>query len=78
MFQQTAQQKTNNSIISYWKTRLIRGGFNKTISIKAMAKTFFKKQKKFVKRKDKTKNIEETQPTPTNNKNYHTEENKDI
>ena len=43
-----------------------------------MAKTFFKKQKKFVKRKDKIKNIEETQPTPTNNKNYHTEKNKDI
>ena len=41
-----------------------------------MTKTFSKKQKNFVKDKKKTQNLEETQPTPTNNKNHHTEENK--
>ena len=41
-----------------------------------MTKTISKKQKNFVKDKKKTQNVEGTQPTPTNNKNNHTEENK--
>ena len=41
-----------------------------------MTKTFSKKQKSFMKDKKKTQNVEETQPTPTNNKNYHTEKSK--
>ena len=42
-----------------------------------MTKTFSKKQKNFIKDKKKTKqNVEETQPTPANNKNHHIEENK--
>ena len=41
-----------------------------------MTKTFSKTQKNFVKVKKKTQNVEGTQPTPTNNKNNHTEENK--
>ena len=41
-----------------------------------MAKTFSKYQKNSVKDKTKTQNVEEMQPTLTNNKNYYTEENK--
>ena len=41
-----------------------------------MTKTFSKKQKRFVKDKKKIQNVEGTQPTPTNNKSNHTEENK--
>ena len=41
-----------------------------------MTKIFSKKQKNFEKDKRKTQNVQETQPTPTNNKNHHTEENK--
>ena len=41
-----------------------------------MTKTFSKKQKNFVKDKKQTQNVEGTQPTPTNNKNNHTEQNK--
>ena len=42
-----------------------------------MTKTISKKnQKNFVKDKKKTQNVEGTQPTPINNKNNHTEENK--
>ena len=51
-------------------------GENKTKSIKTMTKTISKKQKNFVKDKKKTQNVEGTQPTPTNNKNNHNEENK--
>ena len=43
-----------------------------------MTKTISKTQKNFVKDKKKTQNLEGTQPTPTNNKNNHTEENKFI
>ena len=43
-----------------------------------MTKTFFKKQKNFVKNQKKRQNVEQTQPTQTNNKNNHTEENKYI
>ena len=43
-----------------------------------MTKTFFKKQKNLVKKHKKRQNVEQTQPTPTNNKNNHTEENKYI
>ena len=38
-----------------------------------MTKTFSKKQKNFVEDKKQTQNVEGTQPTPTNNKNNHTE-----
>ena len=41
-----------------------------------MTKTISKKQKNFVKYKKETQNVEGTQPTPTNNKNNLTEENK--
>ena len=41
-----------------------------------MTKKISKKQKNFVKDKKETQNVEETQPTPTNNKNNLTEENK--
>ena len=41
-----------------------------------MTKTFSKKQKNFVKEKKKAQNVEGNQPTPTNNKNNHTEKNK--
>ena len=40
-----------------------------------MTKTFSKKQNS-LKDKKKTQNVEETQPTPINNKNHHTDENK--
>ena len=41
-----------------------------------MTKTISKNQKNILKDKKKTQNVEVTQPTPTNNKNNHTEENK--
>ena len=41
-----------------------------------MTKTISKKQKNLVKDKKKTQNVEGSQPTPTNNKNSHTEESK--
>ena len=45
--------------------------------MKTLTKTFSKKNKKnFVKDKKETQNVGETQPTPTNNKNHRTEENK--
>ena len=71
--QQTAQQQTNNLIIFYRKTYLIRGGWKQNLIYKNYDQSIFKKNKKnFVKCKKKT------QPTPTNNKNHHTEENKYI
>ena len=41
-----------------------------------MTKTFPNNKKNFDKDKKKTENVQETQPTPTNNKNYHNEENR--
>ena len=74
--QQAAQKQSNNLIIfikklvslgGRWKENQIYKNNNQTICLK-----------KIVKNKKKTQNVEEMQPTPTKNKNHHTEESKYI